>query len=149
MATHSSILAWRIPGTRAWWAAVYGVTQSWTWLKELSSSSRLAFHRLQQILNYIFILGAIWWFIVSTSLYTKGKQSYCYGFFFCQVHRTPLIHNLKHCRHLGTFLQWTNEFSFFSFNQIPFKTVRNTMSPKIKKNTRSVLLKHKLIKTKL
>ena len=29
MATHSSVLAWRIPGTRdggAWWAAVYGVT---------------------------------------------------------------------------------------------------------------------------
>ena len=30
MATHSSILAWRIPGTGAWWAAVYGVTQIWT-----------------------------------------------------------------------------------------------------------------------
>ena len=24
MATHSSVLAWRIPGMRAWWAAVYG-----------------------------------------------------------------------------------------------------------------------------
>ena len=34
MATHSSVLAWRIPGTgAAWWAAVYGVTQSWTRLK--------------------------------------------------------------------------------------------------------------------
>ena len=30
MATHSSILAWRIPGTGAWWAAVYGVAQSQT-----------------------------------------------------------------------------------------------------------------------
>ena len=30
MATHTSILAWRIPGTGAWWAAVYGVAQSWT-----------------------------------------------------------------------------------------------------------------------
>ena len=30
MATHSSVLAWRIPGTDgvAWWAAVSGVTQS-------------------------------------------------------------------------------------------------------------------------
>ena len=37
--THSSVLAWRIPGTAgAWWAAVYGVTQSRTQLKELSSS---------------------------------------------------------------------------------------------------------------
>ena len=33
MATHSSVLAWRIPGTGAWWAAIYGVAQSWTRLK--------------------------------------------------------------------------------------------------------------------
>ena len=39
MAAHSSVLAWRIPGTGAWWAAVRGVTQSWTRLKRLSSSS--------------------------------------------------------------------------------------------------------------
>ena len=39
MAIHSSVLAWRIPGTGAWWAAVYGVTQSRTRLKWLSSSS--------------------------------------------------------------------------------------------------------------
>ena len=32
MATHSSILAWRIPGMGAWWTAVYGVAQSWTQL---------------------------------------------------------------------------------------------------------------------
>ena len=25
----------------AWWAAIYGVTQSWTWLKRLSSSSSM------------------------------------------------------------------------------------------------------------
>ena len=42
MATHSSILAWKIPGTgRAWWAAVYGVAQGWTRLKQLSSSSSM------------------------------------------------------------------------------------------------------------
>ena len=39
MATHSSILAWRIPGTGAWWAVVYGFTQSQTQLTWLSSSS--------------------------------------------------------------------------------------------------------------
>ena len=34
MATHSSVLAWRIPGTGgAWWAAIYRVTQSQTRLK--------------------------------------------------------------------------------------------------------------------
>ena len=32
MATHSSVLAWRIPGG-AWWAAIYGVAQSRTRLK--------------------------------------------------------------------------------------------------------------------
>ena len=42
MVTHSSVLAWRIPGTgEAWWAAVYEVAQSWTRLKRLSSSSIL------------------------------------------------------------------------------------------------------------
>ena len=28
-------------GGEAWWAAVYGVAQSWTWLKRLSSSSKM------------------------------------------------------------------------------------------------------------
>ena len=38
MATHSSILAWRIPTDReAWQAAIYGVTNSWTQLKGLST----------------------------------------------------------------------------------------------------------------
>ena len=39
MATHSSVLAWRIPGTGKRWAAVSGVAQSRTRLKRLSSSS--------------------------------------------------------------------------------------------------------------
>ena len=39
MATHSSVLAWRIPGGASW-AAVSGVAQSRTRLKQLSSSSR-------------------------------------------------------------------------------------------------------------
>ena len=39
MATHFSILAWRIPGMGAWWAAVCGVSQSWILLKRLSSSN--------------------------------------------------------------------------------------------------------------
>ena len=43
MATHSIVLAWRIPGTGALWAAVYGVTQSRTRLTWLSSSSILLY----------------------------------------------------------------------------------------------------------
>ena len=38
MATHSSVLAWR-RDRGVWWAAIYGVMQSWTRLKRLSSSS--------------------------------------------------------------------------------------------------------------
>ena len=42
MATHSSVLAWRIPGTgKPGWEAVYGVAQSRTRLKQLSSSRDL------------------------------------------------------------------------------------------------------------
>ena len=38
MATHSSILAWRIPMDRgAWWATVQRVAKSWIWLKWLST----------------------------------------------------------------------------------------------------------------
>ena len=37
MATHSSILAWRIPMDRgAWWATVHRVTNSWAGLKRVS-----------------------------------------------------------------------------------------------------------------
>ena len=40
MAAHSSILAWRIPGTEEpGWAAIHGVAQNQTRLKQLSSSS--------------------------------------------------------------------------------------------------------------
>ena len=40
MATHSGVLAWRLPGTGgAWWAAVHGVAQSRTRLKRLGGGS--------------------------------------------------------------------------------------------------------------
>ena len=38
MATHFGMLAWRIPGTEVWWAAVYGVTESRTRLTWLSNN---------------------------------------------------------------------------------------------------------------
>ena len=41
MATHSSILAWRIPMDRGtWWATVHRVTKSQTQLKQLSMHTR-------------------------------------------------------------------------------------------------------------
>ena len=36
MATHSSILAWRIPGTGAWWATIHRVAQSRTRLSNFT-----------------------------------------------------------------------------------------------------------------
>ena len=41
MATHSSVLAWRIPGTGVPGGLLYGVAQSRTRLKRLSSSSSI------------------------------------------------------------------------------------------------------------
>ena len=38
----------------AWWAAVYGVAQSWTWLKRLSSSMSSGDHLRHQIMPNIF-----------------------------------------------------------------------------------------------
>ena len=37
MATHSGVLAWRIPWGEAWWTTVHRVAQSWTQLKQLST----------------------------------------------------------------------------------------------------------------
>ena len=47
MATHSSVLAWRIPGTGgAGWAAVYGVAQSQTRLSNFTFTFH--FHALEK-----------------------------------------------------------------------------------------------------
>ena len=67
MATHSSVLAWRIPGMGAWWAAVYGVAQSLTRLKWLSmhacigegNGSPLQYSCLENPRD-----GGAWWAVV-------------------------------------------------------------------------------------
>ena len=40
----------------AWWAAIYGVTQSWTWLKWLSSSSPIFYWVICFFMSYLYIL---------------------------------------------------------------------------------------------
>ena len=52
MATHSSTLAWKIPGTGAWWAAIYGVAQSRTQLKQLSSNHYTTRELLKTVFFY-------------------------------------------------------------------------------------------------
>ena len=54
MATHSSVLAWRILGMGgAWWAALYGVAQSRTRLKWLSSS-KMRMRRQSTLFLFLF-----------------------------------------------------------------------------------------------
>ena len=75
MATHSSVLAWRIPGTgEPWWAAVYGVTQSQTQLKRLSSSSssssssKLPLYPVCWVFYHEWMLSLGKWFSCSTDM---------------------------------------------------------------------------------
>ena len=59
MSTHFSILVWRICMDRgAWWEAVYGVAQSWTQLKRLSSSSRSSL--VAQAVKNLPVIGETW-----------------------------------------------------------------------------------------
>ena len=52
MATHSSIVAWRLLTDRgAWWAAVHGVAKSWTQLKRVSTHGVISDRILQAMLR--------------------------------------------------------------------------------------------------
>ena len=56
MATHSSVLAWRIPGMEEpLWTAIYGVAPSGTQLTWLSSSSRQRYN-----INFSCLLKCLW-----------------------------------------------------------------------------------------
>ena len=80
MATHSSILAWRIPMDRgAWWDTVHSVTKSQTWLKLLSIGS-------MQYLGHIYTKNNVLYLkfkfnliscIVWLSQWLNGKESAC------------------------------------------------------------------------
>ena len=50
MATHSSILAWRIPMDRgAWWATVHRVAKSWETTERLSPSTEIVKRRYRNV----------------------------------------------------------------------------------------------------
>ena len=78
MATHSSVLSWRIPGTGgAWWAAVYGVAQSRTQLKRLSSSSSRPFRYDQNQIPYDYTVDVTNRFIIPNDIGNEcGKEGY-------------------------------------------------------------------------
>ena len=69
LATHSSILAWRIPMDRgAWGVTFHGVAKSWTWLSE--HSTLLSIHNEMCIHFYTFVHLSIW-----TRFKTNSKTS--------------------------------------------------------------------------
>ena len=71
MATHSSVLAWRIPATGEPGGPVYGVAQSQTRLKRLSSSSRETKLQKQQNHFFLFTENGVYSYIKRT---TKQKR---------------------------------------------------------------------------
>ena len=77
MATHSSILAWRISGTEEpWWAAVYGVPESWIWLKRFSSSSSSI------ICSLILKLGLLTLHKTTSQCWSHGKAVWELPYYF-------------------------------------------------------------------
>ena len=52
MATHSSILAWRIPRYRgAWWATVHRIAESQTQLRQLTTHTRSCFLTFDRLIS--------------------------------------------------------------------------------------------------
>ena len=112
MATHSSVLAWRIPGTGepggllsmgshrvrhdwsdlaaaaaglAWWAAVYGVAQSWTRLKwcSSSSSSRIVPNALSQRIKQLhFLPRVVQIHMIADTIFLKILKAWTWGHSF-------------------------------------------------------------------
>ena len=70
---------------RAWWAAVYGVAESWTWLKWLSSSSS----KLLEIFSFFGILVQKWKFY--KVLGNIPRNSLCFGELTQQQHRVSKL----------------------------------------------------------
>ena len=65
MATYSSALPGESRDGGAWWAAVYGVPQSWTRLKQLRSSSTFGlvpFKRFIHLFTFLFLLCKMYLF---------------------------------------------------------------------------------------
>ena len=60
----------------AWWAAIYGVAQSWTWLKQLSSSSSSSMVILFLVFNGISILSST----VAVSIYILTNRARAFPF---------------------------------------------------------------------
>ena len=80
IATHSSILAWRIPWTEdsVRLHTVHGVTKSWTWLKWLSTQHKERFN--EHFIFYIELLYSMAWKCmnhVDSNFYKSENKEIC------------------------------------------------------------------------
>ena len=122
VATHSSILAWRIPGTGAWWAAIYGVAQSRTRLTWLSSSSSVHIQLTISII-YKYWVQCCWVYscccsellssYISETLYTLSNSPLPlppapgnHNFIFCPYEIDSEIHHISGFKQYLSFCDW-------------------------------------------
>ena len=101
----------------AWWAAVYGVTQSWTRLKWLSSSSSMQYCSLQ---NRILLLSPV-----------TSTAGYCFCFGSIPSFFLELFLHWSPSSILGTY--WPGEFLFQYLIILPFLTVHGVLKARILK----------------
>ena len=66
-------------GWRAWWAAVYGISQSWTRLKWFSSSSMLT-HFLGGLIHVTALRSSIYWKFLNWCFLFIEKKDFFYEF---------------------------------------------------------------------
>ena len=80
VATHSNILAWRIPWTRAWWAIVHRVTKSWTWLSDSPTWKNWLFPKCysQWVYRYMHTFYVLFSHYLRTSFLFSGNLLGCH-----------------------------------------------------------------------
>ena len=103
MATHSSVLASRIPGTGASWAAIYGVAQSRTRLKRLSSNSKASIKLISVQWHFLIMCAVVSHSIVSNSVTP-----------WTIIHQAPLSMGILQAR----ILEWVAMPSARGFSQM-------------------------------
>ena len=109
---------------RAWWAAIYGVTQSWTRLKQLSSSSSMDL-TVQVPMQYCSLQH---WTLLPSPVPSSAGCCFCFGSvssFFLELflHLSPVVYWAS--TNLGS--------SSFSHIFLPFHTVYGVLKAGILK----------------
>ena len=103
----------------AWWAAIYGVAQSWTWLKWLSSSSSSGSKSCSALFVWVDHMSVGW----LEALFYSCLAGYLILFFGPEGHLWHVLFivtteaeesNLQHARHFET---WPKQVIWKTWNQ--------------------------------